>query len=380
MNQVSRVPVVSPFGNPLMPTTPARARKWIKSGKAVGKRNKVGVFYVQLVDKPSGYKLQPVVAGVDRGKCFTGLAFQTKLTTIALFHLCLPGFYKSKRTKKDRQSITGKMAKRYMLRRTRRGQHINRKIAFKLRNHREKRFNNRRSNKLPPSVRANREMELRLLIEMSELLPITEIRDEECGGNTNKVGFGISPVTVGQEWFRQQASKIAPVYEIDSLDTEKYRTFLGLTKDKKDKSRQTPETHANDAIALAATYFVDYREFHNNNTHGHNWIGTCLVTQAPLIVATRPKLFRRKLYQENYSKGGILKRLGGTVTPFGFRCGDFVEVITKGTKVRGWIGGFTNTKKSKKLSVYDHNWARLGQYGIKAVRLLKRSTKLCIVY
>ncbi|MDY6898051.1 MAG: RRXRR domain-containing protein [Cyanobacteriota bacterium] len=305
MNQITRVPVISPFGDPLMPTTPARSRKWIKSGKAVGKRNKIGIFYVQLVDKPSGYKLQPVVAGVDRGKCFTGLAFQTSLATIALFHTCLPGFYKSKKTKKDRQSVTGKMAKRHELRRTRRGQRINRKRPFKLRNHRQKRFSNRRNSKLPLSVRANREMELRVLSEMVAILPITEIRDEACGGNSKKNGVGISPVTVGQEWFRHRASKIAPVYEVNSLDTGKYRNYLELVKDKKDKSRQTPETHANDAIALASTYFIDYCEFHSSTTHGHRWVGVCVVTLAPFVVVTRPKLFRRKLYQENYSKGGV---------------------------------------------------------------------------
>ncbi len=116
-NQATRVPVIDLKGKPLMPTTAARARKWIKSGKAVGRRNKLGVFYVQLNQKPSGYETQTIVAGTDRGKCFTGIAFQTKLATIALFHACLPGFYKSKKvsSKKkslDRQSVTGKMAKR----------------------------------------------------------------------------------------------------------------------------------------------------------------------------------------------------------------------------------------------------------------------------
>ena len=307
-----------------MPTTPARARKWIQHGKAVGKRNKLGAFYVQLTQKPSGYKTQPIIAGTDRGKCFTGIAFQSKLATIALFHACLPGFYKSKNLGKknqtlDRQSVTGKMAKRSELRRTRRGQRIDRKKPFKLRNHREKRFSNRRKKKLPPSVLSNRQMELRILNEMVLILPISEIRDEACGGDTKKNGKGISPVTVGQEWFRSEASRIAPVVEVDSLDTGKYRDRLGLVKDKKDKSRQTPETHANDAIALAASYFIQYQSFHTVNTHGHEWIGECTVTPAPFIVLTRPKLFRRKLHQENYSKGGVLKRQGGTVTPFSFR-------------------------------------------------------------
>lgn len=362
-----------------MPTTPARARKWIKSGKAIGKRNKVGIFYVQLLREPSGYDTQKIVIGTDRGKAFTGIALQSRLATIALFHACLPGFYKSKKTSKDRQSVTGKMAKRIELRRTRRGQRINRRVTFKLRNHREKRFSNRRQNKLPPSVKANREMELRILTEMSKIVFISEIRDEACGGNSKKNGFGISPVTVGQEWFRREASKIAPVKEVDSLDTGKYRIQLGLVKDKKDKSKQIPETHANDAIALASTSFIQYKAFHTAHSHGHHWLGECLVTKAPFIVITRPKLFRRKLHQENYSKGGILKRLGGTITPFGFRSGDYAQTTYKGEIIRGWVGGFTNTQKTKNISIYDHNWSRIGQFNPSSVKLIRRSSRLCVV-
>lgn len=378
-NQVVRVPVISPEGKPLMPTTPARARKWIEQGKACGKRSLVGVFYVQLLREPSGYSTQEIVAGTDRGKAFTGIAFQSKLATIALFHACLPGFYKSKKTSKDRQSVTGKMEKRAELRHTRRSQRINRSQPFKSRNHRQKRFDNRRQSKLPPSVKANREMELRILAEMSKILPITEIRDEACGGNTKRNGRGISPVTVGQEWFRTQAFLIAPVVEVDSFDTGKYRDQLGLVKDKKDKSRQTPETHANDAISLASTYFIGYESFHTVLTRGHRWVGKCIVTKAVFIVITRPKLFRRKLYQENYSKGGILKRQGGTITPFGFRSGDYVRVTRKGETIRGWIGGFTNSGKIKNVSIYDHNWSRIGQFNPSNVKLIRRSTRLCVV-
>ncbi len=378
MNQTTRVPVIDPTEKPLMPTTPARARKWIVSGKAIGKRNKLGVFYVQLTQLPSGYETQAIVVGTDRGKCFTGIAFQTKLATIALFHACLPGFYKSKNKNLDRQSVTGKMAKRTELRRTRRGQRINREAAFNQRNHRQKRFSNRRQKKLPPSIKSNREMELRILNEMAKILPISDIRDEACGGNTSKNGKGISPVTVGQEWFRAQASLIAPVVEVNSLDTGKYRDHLGLVKDRKDKSKQSPETHANDAIALAATAFIEYKAFNTANTHGHEWIGECVVTPAPFIVLTRPKLFRRKLYQENYSKGGVLKRQGGTITLFKFRSGDYVEASQKSGVVRGWIGGFTDTAKTKNVSIYDHNWSRIGQFNPKNIKLLQRSSKLCI--
>ncbi len=43
-----RVPVVSVNGKPLMPTKPAKARKMMRDGVAVGKFNKLGIFYVQM--------------------------------------------------------------------------------------------------------------------------------------------------------------------------------------------------------------------------------------------------------------------------------------------------------------------------------------------
>ncbi len=58
--------------------------------------------------------------------------------------------------------------------------------------------------------------------------------------------MGLVYLLVGQEWFRSEAFKIAPIKEVDSLDTGKYRIQLGLIKDKKDKSKQCPETHANE--------------------------------------------------------------------------------------------------------------------------------------
>lgn len=47
--KVHRVPVVSKSGKPLMPCFPSRARKLIKSGKAIPKRNKLGIFYINQI-------------------------------------------------------------------------------------------------------------------------------------------------------------------------------------------------------------------------------------------------------------------------------------------------------------------------------------------
>lgn len=378
MQQVTLVPVVGNDGKPRMPTNPARARKWIKSGKALPKHNKLGVFYVELTQDAAD-QVQPIALEIDRGKCFTGIAFQSRLATIVIFHLCLPGFYKSKKMTKDRQSVTGKMAKRRELRRSRRARRIDRSKPFQIRNHRQKRFSNRIQSKLPPSVRSNRQMELRVLWEMGKILPIAEIRDEDCGGNTQRNGRGISPVTVGQEWFRSEASKLVPVINVDSLTTGNYRNRLGLVKGKRDKSKQVVETHGNDAIALSASAFIQYKAFHTADSRGYEWTGECNVTVAPFIVITRPKTFRRKLHDEQYKKGGILKRKGGTVTPFGFRAGDYVQTTRKDIVIRGWIGGYTQSGKTKNVSIYDHSWSRIGQFSPSNVQLLSRSSRLCVV-
>ena len=56
---------------------------------------------------------------------------------------------------------------------------------------------------------------------------------------------------------------------------------------------------------------------------------------------------------ENPIKGGIRKRKGGTITPFGFRSGDLVQA-TKGKKtVKGYIGGYSEVNKV--VSIYDVN-------------------------
>src|SRR5260370_17351998 len=47
-NPPMRVPVVDVRGIPVMPCTPPKARAVLKAGKARPKRNKLGLFYLQL--------------------------------------------------------------------------------------------------------------------------------------------------------------------------------------------------------------------------------------------------------------------------------------------------------------------------------------------
>ena len=74
---MSRVPVISNNNQPLMPTKPSRARRWIKQGKAIGKFNDLGIFYVQLVDCPEDNQTQPIAVGIDPGKLFSGIGVQS---------------------------------------------------------------------------------------------------------------------------------------------------------------------------------------------------------------------------------------------------------------------------------------------------------------
>jgi hypothetical protein len=60
------VPVVDHNQHPLMPTTPSRARRWIKSGKATAFW-KGGLFCVRLNSEPSGRSIQPLAVGIDPG-------------------------------------------------------------------------------------------------------------------------------------------------------------------------------------------------------------------------------------------------------------------------------------------------------------------------
>ncbi|WP_045056525.1 RRXRR domain-containing protein [Aliterella atlantica] len=384
-----RVPVILPSGEALMPTTASRARRWIKQDKAKPFWNDLGIWCVQLLIEPSGTQTQDIVASCDPGKRYSGIAVVSAKYTLFMSHLVLMGFIPKQGT--AIAGIKEKMSYRSMLRRGRRGRRIDRKLVFKLRNHRQKRFSNRKKAKLPPSIRSNRQLEIRVISELSRIYPITAIRVEKVRADVDmtsgrkgaKSGKGFSPVMIGQAWTLEQLSKIAPVvtmegWQKDGNGTSQIREHLKLVKNKSNKALQVPETHAVDAVAIACGHFVQYKPFHTRNEHGHHWIGEVQNTPSVFKVISKPRITRRRLHNAIPSPEGIRGRYGGSTTPFEARKGDLIEYSTKSNgkvkKLIGYCSGYTG----KNLSLSDANWLRLGRFVNSKCRILARNTGLVV--
>ncbi|WP_013323530.1 RRXRR domain-containing protein [Gloeothece verrucosa] len=369
-----RVPVISKEGKPLMPTKPSRARKWIKDGKAVGKFNDLNQFYVQLIVNSSDNKTQTISIGIDPGKLFSGIGVQSSSYSLWAGHLELPF-----------KTIKKRMEDRRMMRRTRRGRRINRHLPFELRAHRQKRFNNRKQGKLPgvrnefrtPSIRANRQLELRVVKELCKVFPITDIyfeyvkADVDLTSGRKKAcsGKGFSPVMVGQKWMLEQLRQLGNVDTRYGWQTSNLRQHLGLEKSK-DKAKQSKESHGLDGLTLACFQFLDYKSFQTVNSQGHHWVGSVTITNCPFAVIKRPPFSRRQLHLMLKSKGGIRRQYGGTITDFDLRKGDLVN-CPKGID---YVSGQTK----KQISVSDANWKRLGQIAVSKVTLIRRSNGLIV--
>jgi hypothetical protein len=92
-----------------------------------------------------------------------------------------------------------------------------------------------------------------------------------------------------------------------------------LKKEKSDKSLQIPETHAVDAVTLASSEFIQYKEWNSFNYHGAFWVGNVAITSSQFTVLRRPPISRRQLHLMVPSIGRIRRKYGGTTTRHGFR-------------------------------------------------------------
>jgi len=350
-----RVPVLSPKGKPLMPAKASRVRRWLKSGKAKVVHNDLGIFQVKLVDSPSGEETQDIVAGIDPGKLFTGIAVQSASITLFLAHLNLPF-----------KNVRRCMTQRAMMRRGRRGRRINRKVPFNQRNHRQHRFDNRKGHKIPPSIRANKQLALRVIQELGQIYPFTDVVVEVIKARGDK---GFSPAMVGQYWQIKQLEQAGyTVHTQEGWYTSTLRQYLGLPKSK-NKAEESPAAHAVDGICLAASRFMRYRQIKGRSG---TFLGSIEVTPCQFAVIRRPPVCRRQLHLMIPSKGGKRRDYGGTITRHGFRKGDYVRAVKAGVTYYGYVSGDTKTQ----VSVSDANWKRIGRFTAKKVQLLQRNTGL----
>ncbi|MDJ0592799.1 MAG: RRXRR domain-containing protein [Pleurocapsa sp. MO_226.B13] len=364
-----RVPLVDKDNKPLMPTKPSKARKLVRDGQAIGKWNKLGQYYIQLTFEPSGRETQPIAVGIDPGIKYSGIGVQSKLVTLFTAHLLLPF-----------ETVKKRMKQRAMMRRTRRGRRINCQLPFQLRAHRQKRFSNRTSKKVAPSIRANRLLEIRVVTELCKVYPISSIVyeyvkadvDLTSGRKGARSDRGFSAVMVGQKWAIEQLAKLTPVIKKLGWETSNLRKHFGLEKQKHSKGDVIPATHAVDGVVLAASQFEDYLRFENSSGHGHFWQGEVSITDAPFTFIRRPPISRRQLHSMIPSKGGKRRKYGGTTTRHGLRKGDYVEAVKAGIAYRGWCSGDTKNQ----VSVSDSNWKRIGQFAASKTRLLQRATGL----
>ena len=301
-----------------MPCTPAKARHLFKSGEAKPKRNKLGLFYVQLCyeQEPDN---QPLVVGVDPGSKFEGFSVVGSQDTVVNLMVEAPDHVKEA------------VETRRTMRRARRSRKWRR----------PKRFDNRlhSQNRLPPSTRSRWEAKARVIAHLCTILPLTDVVIEDVQavtrkGKGGKWNMAFSPVQVGKEHlYRLLRERGLEVHTREGWQTKELREKYGLKKTKS-KSQQSFESHAIDAWALAASVS-----------------GASKPTCTRLWYVVPAILHRRQLHRLQASKGGVRQPYGGTRS-LGLKRGTVVRHAKYGLST---VGGFDRKKQTISLHDYRTN-------------------------
>lgn len=160
-----KVFVLSQEGTALMPTTPRRARLWLKAKRARVVRLSPFTIRLRFATKEHG---QEVKIGVDTGSRVVGIAATSNGEVVyqAEVHL--------------RDDITEKLVQRYHYRRTRRS----RKTRYRL-----ARWANRRRSPgwLSPSIRSKCEATTKAVRFVASFVPVSQVNIEIAGFDTQKL-------------------------------------------------------------------------------------------------------------------------------------------------------------------------------------------------
>lgn len=287
------IPVVDKNQRPLMPTTPSKARKLIKSGKATPYWNK-GIFCIRLNYIPERVYKQQIAVGVDPGSKREGYTVKSEAHTYINVQTTTPTWVK------------GKVEERANLRRNRR---------YRNAPYRANRQNRARGG-IPPSTKARWGWKLRVLNWLATMFPLEVVSIEDVQAETRKNGRtwneSFSPLEVGKKWFYNEIEQRWRLHIVRGYETCEERNELGLKK-VKNKLSDSFYAHCVDSWVLANLWAGGHTEPDN----------TVMVYLYPL------KLHRRNLHRQNYSKGGIRKPYGGTNSE-GFKRGSWVKHTASG--------------------------------------------------
>jgi RRXRR protein len=289
----------------------------LKEGRASPKRNKLGVFFIQLTYEQEASN-QPLVLGIDPGSKFEGYSVVGLRDTVLNLMAEAPAHVK--------EAIETRRA----MRRARRFRKWRR----------PRRFNNRlnRKQRIPPSTRSCWEAKARIVAQLTKGLPITTVALEDVQATTHDKGKqwhqSFSPVQCGKLHLYRLLTALGLHVELcEGWQAAQLREQFGLKKVKA-KETQVFESHCVDAWVLAA------------------WVSgaqqpTCrrLWYSVPLV------LHRRQLHRLQASKGGERKPYGGTRS-LGLKRGTLARYVKYGVCS---VGGCDRKRGTISLHTYRTN-------------------------
>ena len=324
-------------GTPLMPTTAAHARVMVRDGVARARRNKLGLFYIQMLI-PVGKETQPMALALDPGSRHEGVAVASHKQVEVTAQVNLP------------DQTLKKMDTRRALRRARR---------YRKTPRRPRRFNNRRHGRrywIAPSQLSKVEARRKAVRGMFLIYPISRIIVENVRHHPSvgKRAHFFSTAEVGKTVTLLELHKLAAVMVVESTDTAAWRRQFGLIKIQGPNRPEVFEAQAVDAAAML--------------------MGTtsCALGNPPFYVFTALRAHRRSLHRQNPQKGGTRPPYGGTANGTFFRKGDWVEVTTRGARLRGWVVGLP-TPRTPKVGVAGEDGKRIDKFAPRHIRLLARA-------
>ena len=289
-----------------MPTSPSRARKWIKSREATP-FFKRGIFCVRLNRKPSDFVKQEIAVGIDPGSKKEGFTVKSAAHTFLNIQADAVTWVKDA------------VETRRNMRRTRR----NRKTPCR------KNRENRSRGCLPPSTKARWQWKLRIVTQLRKVFPITAFVVEDIKARTikgaRKWNRIFSPLEIGKAWFYEELGKFGTVHLKQGFETKDLRDAAGLKKTSK-KLAEVFEAHCVDSWVLANWF-----------TGGH------IVPENKSLLYVSPIQFhRRQLHVLQPGKQGIRRSYGGTRS-YGFKRGSLVRSPKLGLT---YVGGTMDGKVS----------------------------------